>query len=283
MKRLAALAVGLLILVPTLVSLTSLRKAAPPPVRLGYQPSFEVTYLSSLEYRYLLSQVLVYDAIFYYGAMLERPTERPDYLALVRYLDYATRLNGYNIDAYYFGQAVLTWEVGMVRDMNVILERGVKKRTWDFYPPFFLGFNHLYFLHDARAAAPYMELAAKLNPQAGYLPTLVGRLYYQANRTEQAISYLKVVYEGTFNPALRRQILIRIQALESIKLLEDAVKRFEAQTGHPPLELADLVTARILKGIPPDPYGGRFYYDRSDGRIKTSSKLAAKGADHERH
>jgi len=279
MKRLLCLVVGLLLLVPSLLSLTALRKAAPPPERLGVKPSFEATYFTSLEYRYLLSELLFYDAVFYYGSMLERPKERPDYWMIAKYIDSATRLNAYNIDAYYFGQAVLTWDAGMAKDMNVILERGAQRRTWDFYLPFFLGFNYAYFLQDYQKAAHYMELSAKLNPRMTFLPNYVGRLYYEANKTEQAIQYLKVIYEGTFNQAVRKGLLMRISALESIQFLEGAVQKFEKQTGHPPAELNELVRAGILKKLPPDPYGGTFYYDRSDGRIKTTSKMALQGAE----
>lgn len=282
MKRLVALGIGLLLLVPSLLALTALRKATPVPERLGYQPSFEVAYFTSLEYRYLLSELLFYDAVFYYGTILEK-RQAPDYCMLVKYVDQATRLNAYNIDAYYFGQAILTWDAGLVREMNHILERGAKKRTWDFYLPFFLGFNNSYFLKDYPKAAKYMGQAAKLNPKMGFLPNLVGRFYYEANRTEQAIDYLKVVHQGTFNDKVRSGIETRITALETILLLERAAQRYQAKTGQPPAQLSDLVQGGILKAIPPDPYGGTFYYDRSDGRIKTTSKLASQGAAHDRH
>jgi len=283
MKRLLCFAVGLLILIPSLLGVTALHKAAPPPERLGYKPSFEVIYFSSLEHRYLLSELLFYDASFYYGTLLERPKETPDYLALLRYIDTVTRLNAFNIDAYYFGQAVLTWNVGMVKDMNILLERGMKRRDWDFYLPFFVGFNDLYFLNDKLSAARYLERAAKLNPQMTFLPNLVGRLYYQADKTEQAIEYLRVVAKGTFNSAVRRSIEMRITALETMKFLEEAVKRFEKQQGHPPAQLSELVSAHVLKAIPPDPYGGTYYYVRAEGRVETTSKLANPGAEHDRH
>lgn len=274
MKRLACLGIGLLLLFPSLLSLTRLRESAPPPERIGYRPSFEVTYFTSLEFRYLLSELLFYDAVFYYGSMLERPKERPDYVMLGRYIDSATRLNAYNIDAYYFGQAIITWEGGMVRDMNVILERGAKRRNWDYYLPFFLGFNNAYFLNDRETAAKYYAQAARLNPRQSFLPNLVGRLYYEANKTDQAIEYLKIVARGTFNDAVRRSLETRIATLEAIRFLEGAVRRYERKNGRLPADISDLVSGGVLKAIPPDPYGGHFYYDRGDGRIKTTSKMA---------
>lgn len=278
MKRHLCLLLGLLLLVPSLLVLTAQRKASPPLERLGVKPSFEATFFSSLEYRCLISQLLFYDASFYFGSMLEREHEKPDYPMVLKYVDSATRLNPYNIDAHYFGQAVLTWDAGMVREMNHIMERGIKRRDWDFYLPFFVGFNYAFFLRDQASAAKYFEKAARLNPKMTFLPTYVARLYYESNKTEQALQYLKVVYEGTFNDVVRRSILTRITALESILLLEKAAQKYRETTGREPQQLDDLVTGGILKRIPPDPYGGTFYYDRNDKRIKTSSKLASPGA-----
>ena len=282
MKRGLSLCIGLLLLIPSLLALTMLRKSAPAPERLGFRPAFEVSFFSSLEYRYLLSELVVYDAIFYYGS-LNRAKDVPDYGTLLNYVDSATRLNPYNIDAYYFGQAILTWDAGMVKEMNHILQRGAKKRDWDFYPPFFLGFNHAHFFNDYASAARYMETASKRNPQMGFLPTLVGRYYYEANKTEQAIQYLKVIYEGTSNYAVRKGILVRITALQTIQFLEGAVRKYHEQKGRAPADLTELVNAGILKKIPPDPYGGTFYYDSGDGRVKTTSKLASQEEEHDRH
>ncbi|MBU5636470.1 tetratricopeptide repeat protein [Geomonas sp. Red69] len=282
MRRLVALAIGLLLLVPALLALTALRKSTPAPERLGYRPSFEVTFFTSLEHRYLLSELLFYDAVFYYGTILDLH-QPPDYAMLLKYVDTSTRLNPYNIDSYYFGQAILTWDAGLVKPMNHILERGVKKREWDFYMPFFIGFNNSYFLKDYQKAAQYMSKAAQLNPKMAFLSNLAGRFYYEANQTEQAVQYLKVVYEGTYSDQVRRGIKTRIEALETILFLEKAVQRYEKETGHKPAQLADLVAGGVLKGVPPDPYGGTFYYDRNDGRIKTTSKLAVHGAAHDRH
>jgi len=164
-----------------------------------------------------------------------------------------------------------------------MLKRGFKARNWDFYLPFFAGFNYSYFLNDPGPAAEYMAEAARLNPRATYLPTLAGRLYHQANKTDLAIRYLKVVYEGTINEAIRKDIHVRIGALEASAFLDDAVKKFEAQKGHPPADISDLVKGNILKGIPPDPYGGQFYIDRSDGRVKTTSNMAFPRRTNERH
>lgn len=274
MKRLLFLVFGLILLVPSLALLSKARRNTPPAERLGYLPSFEVAYFSSLEYRLLVSELIFYNATFYYGGALDNPKERPDFARMFKYVNTATRLNPYNIDPYYFGQAILTWDAGMVKEMNGLLARGAAKRTWDFYLPFFLGFNCSYFLNDFDAAAKYMARAAELDQNSSFLVSLAGRLYYQADKTELAIQYLTRMYRGMRNEAMKKAVRTRIDALERIALLERGVKAYTDRTGHAPHVLSDLVHSGVLKDIPTDPYGGTFYYDQHDGRVKTTSNLA---------
>ena len=277
MRRFALLAAGLLVWLAALIPLTSMRKARPPAERLGYIPSPEVAYFTSLEHKQLVSELLFFRSIFYYGAATELPGEHPDYQRIYKFLDTSTRLNPYNIDSYYFGQAILAWDGGMVREMNGLLERGARKRTWDFYLPFFLGFNYSYFLHDLVKGAEYTARAAKINSEIDYLPTLASRFYYQANMTDLAIAYLKTIYKGAKNEAVRKNVLTRIDALEAIAFLEKSVRSYERKYGHRPSRIIDMVEVGMLKRIPSDPYGGKFYIDPGDGRIKTTSNLASPG------
>ena len=278
MKLAVTAILGLCLMIPSLWHLSTSRKLALAQERLHYKPSYEALYFSSLDHQLLMSELLFFEASFYYGAIAAKKKQKPDNAMLLQYLDTATRLNPYNIDAHYFGQAILTWDAGMVKEMNAILERGVEKRSWDFYLPFFLGFNYSYFLNNYEKAAEYTAIAARRNPQAGFLPTLASRLYYEADKTDQAISYLKVVLAGSNNEMLRRSLVTRLTALESIAFLEKAAKEFKSRTGRSPRELSELVVARILKAIPPDPYGGTFYLDNRDGRVKTTSKMSTSGA-----
>jgi len=64
----------------------------------------------------------------------------------------AVKLDPYNMDAYYFAQSAFTWEVGRVKEVNSVLEYGMKYRTW-IGSCFFVGFNEAYFLKNYAKAA----------------------------------------------------------------------------------------------------------------------------------
>jgi len=274
MSRALWFCAGLLLCAATFIPLSELRKALPPAERLGHLPSPGVTYFASLEHRALVSELIFYRTMFYYGALVHQPKQAPDYGALYAFLDTATRLNPGNIDAYYFAQAILTWDAKMVRPVNGLLQRGIAKRPWDADLPFYLAFNYYYFLGDFEHAARYFEITARLNPEVSYFGTLTARALYQADKTELAIRYLQNLLKGTKNQAVRKQIAVRVDALARIRFLEVACQRYRDKAGRAPASIEELVTAGVIKGIPPDPYGGVFYLDPRDGRVKTTSNLA---------
>ncbi len=49
--------------------------------------------------------------------------------------------------------AIIVWGAGLVSATNELPEYGMRYRTWDYYLPFFAGFNYAYFLKDYENAA----------------------------------------------------------------------------------------------------------------------------------
>lgn len=229
----------------------------------------------SLEYRSVIAEFLFLRASQYYGekiASKERLT-MSDMWWLYRNLIVITELDPYFEDPYYYGNALLTWETGMYNEANTLLRKAINTRTWDWQLPFFLGFNTFYFLKDNKAGADYLLIAAKRPGAPKFLPTLAARLYYQAQNTEIALSFLKDFYESEKNEVIRNLYAVRINALEKILMVEKAVTEYRRKTKQLPSSLDILVHSGLLKQIPRDPYGGQFYLDK-DGSVKTTSKLA---------
>jgi tetratricopeptide (TPR) repeat protein len=136
-----------------------------------------------------------------------------------------------------------------------------------------MGVNCYFQLQDPAQAATYMQQAAKLDPRSPLLASLAARMFYQGNQTEAGIIYLRSLLKETTNPLFRKKFEKRLQALEAIFLLEQGIKNYEERFAKPPDRMRDLVTAGIVRKIPADPYGGRFYIGK-DGRIHTTSKMA---------
>lgn len=244
--------------------------------KLGYIPSSSVLKIASLDHKALFGNWLFFKVMTYYGGKIDPKLSGTgrgiEYYNMYRFLDAASILDPYNIDVYYFTEAVFTWGIGRIKEVNRILERGLKYRTWDHYIPFFIGFNYFYFLKDYNEASRYLKMVAEMT-KSTFFSSLASRILYEAERTDVAISFLKSMIRDIKKESLRRNLLIRLKALEGVSYLEKAIKDFERLYKRKPKSINELLQIGIISYIPKDPYGGRFYIDK-DGRVRSTSKFA---------
>jgi len=272
MKQLALFLLTLVLCGFFFYRVDQLRDTQALPPQLMLLPSKEVTRVVSFGHEILTAQLIFYNSMFFVGSLDDPPTQNM-VRELYHTLDTATYLDPYNIDAYYFAQGVLSWNPSQIEPLNTLLRRGMAHRTWDWHLPFFYGFNQFYFLKRPGEAATYLKKAYELNPANVFLPTLIARLYYQADATEVAIEFLEEMVRNTTNENLRKWLTLRLKAFRMVEFLEDGRAQYQEIYGSQPPSLEALVEGGILKAIPPDPYGGKFYLDES-GRVQTTSKFA---------
>jgi tetratricopeptide (TPR) repeat protein len=192
-----------------------------------------------------------------------------------RLLHGAVKLDPYNMDAYYFSQGFLTWDVKQFKLANDLLDYGMKYRTWDWYLPFFAGFNSAYFLHDYKKAAEYYKRAGELSGSDLH-KSLAGRYLHESGQTDLAIIYLSAIAKGERNPAMKKNYLLRLNAFKEVRRIEMARDHYRELRGTFPTSIDQLLAAGLLSPPPKDPYGGQFYLEQ-DGNVKTTSKFAFAG------
>jgi hypothetical protein len=239
-------------------------------------PPFVSRFLA-LEFRSVAADYLFVRTTQFYGGKTQNSEETPrgTWLWLYSNLYVVTDLDPYFEDPYYFGNAVLTWGGQMFTQANKLLQRGTEARDWDWQLPFFMGFNKFYFLNDNKGGADDLLMAAQRPGAPPFLPSLVSRLYNNAGKTEIAIALLTDFRRNEKSDQLKKIYEVRIEALNKILSLERAVAQYERTFRKRPANIAVLLRSGVLREVPHDPYGGRFYLDK-DGSIKTTSKLAFK-------
>ena len=146
--------------------LTRIRDAQPLDVRLGFFPPAPVIKALSADQYQFLSQAISLQCLFYFGTLVEERRQPSDWSRLHDALYTASRLDPYNMDAYYFAQAVLPWDARVPLRAIELLEYGFAYRNWDWYLPFFLSFDYAFFVRDYTKAGEFMAKAAALNPRA---------------------------------------------------------------------------------------------------------------------
>lgn len=237
--------------------------------------------LTSLEFDGIAADLMQLRAMVAFGEMLEQksPPTPSEWYWLQGTLRNAVELDPYFYDPYVFGNAILTWDAKMVKEANALLVKGVQVRTWDYTLPFFLGFNHFYFLQDDTRAAGYLMESARRPGAPPLVAALATRLQYRRSRAETAAAFLQEILRQTEDPASRKDFEMRLVTLRQIVLLERQVAAYVANFGKQPMSLQELLRAGLIDRLPQDPYGGSYYLD-VDGSIKTTSDMrSAKRSD----
>lgn len=260
-----------------IIPFADLQKRRPVEVRLGYLPHAQILKVTSAGHRTTTAALIVMRVLFYYGTVLQRFQDdavvSPEFFNLFKTVQTAVDLDPYNMDSYYFAQAVFTWDVGRIDEVNFLLEQGLQSRIWDPFLPFYLGFNHAYFLKDYPRAAVYMQQAAERSGNPLYAQ-LAARFFYESEQSALGLAFLDTMIRTAKDKAVRKSYELRRDALLATTVIERARDAYKTSFGKLPKEPEALIGAGILPALPADPYGGRFFFDEH-GRVRTTSKLVA--------
>jgi hypothetical protein len=231
--------------------------------------------VTALEFKGLVSDILFLDSIAFYGGTLNRE-ERPrlkewEWQWLDKTLSASSDLDPYFLDPYLFGNAIFTWEAGMIRKANDLLEKGSRHRIWDWMLPFFAGFNHFYFLQENEKAAEFLMEASRRPSADPILVSIASKLAFKEKKTETSIQFLEEMLQRTDDESIKQRFTKRIEALRGILLLEQAVAHYQKRYHVKPRSFEMLIAKGIIQKVPEDPYGGKFYLDPS-GNVKSTTE-----------
>jgi len=263
-KKLALCIALLGIYVGIQIPLTRYMADRPVAEQVGFIAHPQLMRLSSADHKETAGALLSIKALMYYGTLVEEARAgnpvTVDYDGLYRLLSAASALDPYNMDSYYFSQAILAWEPDFMPQVLELLRRGMEYRDWDWMLPFWAGFDTANFLKDYDTAATYYRRAAELSG-AELFASLTSRYLYEADQTELAINYLEAMLKGATKPAIRQTFELRLDALKKMRMIEEAIAAFRLREAKGPGTLEALVRSGDLSAIPEDPYGGEFYLD----------------------
>ncbi len=230
--------------------------------------------ITALEFRGLASDVLFLESMTFIGGTQQRK-ETPrvkewEWQWWAKILDRTTDLDPYFFDPYYYANAFLPWDAGMVKETNFLLQKGSRYRDWDWMLPFFIGFNDFYFLQNDSEAAEFLMEASRRPGGDPMLASIASRLAFKENRTETAIFFLEQTAKNAEDRNMKERYETRIKALRSVLVLEKAVLVYKKKFGRIPSSIDDLVSRKVLARLPEDPYGGTYSVAR-DGRVRSTT------------
>lgn len=251
--------------------------------RVGYVPPAEIIRFSVADQSAFVSSALVIKVLTYFGGLSQHDAAKteekikPEYIEMYKMLEASIKLDPYNMDTYYFSQAILAWDTKQIAAINRMLEYGTKYRTWDWYLPFFIGFNNAYFLKDFKTASIYYQKAGELSGNDLFM-RLAGRYLYDAGQTEQAILYLTAMAKTAKKDSVKKNLELRLTAFKSVLQLEKACKAYSSEHVGTTPDIETLLAAGYLDKRPRDPYGGTFTI-KPGCKVTSSSGFYAKSLD----
>jgi len=243
---------------------------------LMYFPSGKFLRQAAIEFQEAAADFVWLRAIQYYGYHL-MTDQRYEWLGHV--FGILTTLDPRFIGAYHFGAYTLAWDAKRPQEAVQMLIEGMKRNPTDWRLPFDAGFISYMLLEDYEQAGTFFLMASKLPsvPQiaARWAVWSIGK----AGDFETARQMWLDIYNGTDNRKLKELALRQLAKLtfdRRMAELQKQVDRFRQDKGRLPTSLDELVAEGLIKEIPREPFGGRFYLDK-DGSVRSTTPVNRRG------
>ncbi len=197
-----------------------------------------------------------------------------DYGYLYYLADTVTDLDPQFDLAYKIAGLVLAQYGNEIELSNKILEKGLpySQRLWEI--PFYLGFNHFYFLNDSFKAAKYLEIASRHALAPKYFPHIVSRLYSEAQTPETALAFIDSLKYSENDPITATRYeswALELLTEKDLQYIDRQVARFKDDTGYFPMRLTDLIVEGYLPFFLKEYHGGYYYLDENS--VAQSSEM----------
>ncbi len=160
---------------------------------------------------------------------------------------------------------------------NELLKTGEELFPDDYYFVFQQGFNYYFYLKDYKKAYPYMYKAANMESAPEHLYWLVSKIMTKGGGYRLGYEYTKMKYEQAVDKHMKDFLYNRLQSFKNLYDLTRTAQRYTKEKGRPPdRELRKLVSEGYISELPEEPYEGSYYYDKKDGKVKTTSEMYEK-------
>jgi hypothetical protein len=260
----------------TVAAAAHLRLSEPPPARdaaaeLVYLPDARLLRPLGLGYDNVLADVLWFRTIDYFGRHYESDRLYP---WLAKMCDIVTDLDPRAEHVYRFAGVVLPWEANEVDEGIQLLEKGLRTFPESWMLHYYLGMNHYFFKDEYGVAAEHLRRAAELPGAPPAVAGIAAVLHAEQHGPETTLEFLREMYRQAGSEQMREVIARSLQDAQlavDVKRLEALVATYRERFGQAPATLEALVAAGLLRGTPPDPFGGVYEIDPATGAVRSST------------
>ena len=244
--------------------------------RLLYLKSGKAADRLMLSFDALAADVYWIRAIQHYGRDLKDRRRSGRFELVEPLLDLTTTLDPHFLIAYRFGAVFLAMELpnGPGRaDLAIrLLEKGVAANPTRWQLAHDLAFVHYFHTGDFLAASDWFERGAAMPLAPKWLAPLAANTRALGGNRQGARQMLFEL-RGADEEYIRKvaeRTLLQLDALDAIDQLQAVVDRFMTSEQRYPANWGELISHRMLAGVPADSQQVPFAYDPETGRVSLS-------------
>lgn len=156
-----------------------------------------------------------------------------------------------------------------INDAILIGHEGILHAAPDWRIPYYLAVNYHTILKDRSNAAHYLAIAADIKDAPKNI-IFVAANYgaWNADAREQTKQIWISLHDNAGDDVVRERAKNYITHIEILQFLDRAVEAYRKETGSYPRDIDNLVSKKILKEIPRDPFGLEFIINEK-GRVES--------------
>jgi tetratricopeptide (TPR) repeat protein len=248
--------------------------AAPRGAQVLYLPSGKYLKVTSLGFPEVMADLIYIWSIQYYSNY--EIADRFKYLEHI-YGGVISELDPAYIDPYLIGSLIMSTEAGDHEMALRLLDKGMAANPQEWILPFEAGFTCYNLLHDYTRAARYFEKAVAIPGAPGVIRRLRAEMYNKSGDKRSSLEYWREVLAGADNDYVRDVASRHVHDLAievDLESLRAAVGGWREKAGSNPPDLEALVRAGLIAGLPSDPEGKPYLYDRLTGEVTSQSRFS---------
>ncbi len=196
-------------------------------------------------------------AVQYIGDQTLRRGSCPDLYPLA---DLITDLDPDHGYAYQTAGIVLS-AAGRLDDSERILRKGIERGPGWWTYPYYIAFNHFFYLGDYAGAAEWADRAARTKGASPHISQLAIALRVKSGDPDDAVRLLAGLREEardeSTRDALDEQYRLAVLQRDFVHI-DRAIEEYRTRHGRPPGSVRELVRDGELPAIPVEPYGGAY-------------------------
>jgi hypothetical protein len=239
-----------------------------------YVTSGEVMKRAALSYDALAADVYWIRALQHFGGERQKPVELRRFDMLYPLLDLATTLDPLFTVGYRFGAIFLAEAkpggAGKPDDAIRLLQKGIafNPGKWDYF--YDIGFIYYWHLHDYERAAEWFQRGGDLPGAPWWLRTYAAVMLTRGgDRAASRAMWVQIGQseESEWLRTTAQMRLAQLDALDQIDIVRKTLQEFTKRSGRAARSWDELISAGLLRRVPPDPSGTPYRLDPQTGDI----------------